>query len=118
MENHSLPKLDWIRTAQAAEMLGVSPSTLAKWRLNGEGPAFSKAGHHLFYSIAGINDWLASRLVKSTAQYETLAVIGRRKRKKSEATAAAFEIPPFAPPASAPGTKRSDGRGIGAGAAS
>ena len=36
----------WLRPPAAGDYLGgVSPSTLAKWRLTGFGPAYSKAGH-------------------------------------------------------------------------
>ena len=33
-----------LNTPQAAEILGISPKTLAKWRFTGEGPEFCRLG--------------------------------------------------------------------------
>ena len=38
------PESVLLSTPQAAEFLSISPKTLAKWRLTGEGPEFCKLG--------------------------------------------------------------------------
>jgi predicted DNA-binding transcriptional regulator AlpA len=49
-------------TNQAAAHLGVSPSTLEKWRCAGTGPKFIKLGvRRVGYDKADLDDWIASR---------------------------------------------------------
>lgn len=38
-----------LRAAQAAQYLGVSRSTLAKWRMNGNGPQYHRCGPRIVY---------------------------------------------------------------------
>ncbi len=58
----------WLRPPAAGEYLGgVSTSTLAKWRLTGFGPAYSKAGRLVVYNIQSLDDFLASRRRLSTS---------------------------------------------------
>lgn len=38
---------DYVSTAEAARILGVSQQTLANWRWNGEGPRFRRLGRRL-----------------------------------------------------------------------
>jgi hypothetical protein len=38
-----------LRAAKAAEYLGVSRSTLAKWRINGMGPLYHRCGPRIVY---------------------------------------------------------------------
>lgn len=48
-----------IRTVVAASYLGVSRSTLAKWRMRGEGPPFHHLGPRIVYYYKDeIDDWL------------------------------------------------------------
>ena len=55
---------------QAAGFLGLSPSTLAKMRLRGDGPAYIKLGpRRVAYKECDIHDWIEVRRFKSTAQY-------------------------------------------------
>ena len=57
-----------LRAPAAAEYLGVSTSTLAKWRLYGCGPQYSKAGPRIvIYGIAELNAWLTARRRRSTS---------------------------------------------------
>jgi predicted DNA-binding transcriptional regulator AlpA len=49
----------WAR--DAAAYLRLSRSTLAKWRMKGEGPPFHRCGRRLIYYLKGeIDAWLAS----------------------------------------------------------
>ena len=58
----------WLRPPAAGEYLGgVSTSTLAKWRLTGFGPAYSKAGRNVVYHMQDLEAWLASRRRLSTS---------------------------------------------------
>ncbi len=58
----------WLRAPAAGEYLGgVSTSTLAKWRLAGTGPAYSKAGRVIVYATGDLEDFLAARRRLSTS---------------------------------------------------
>ncbi len=59
------PKL---RPPAAAEYLGLSASTLAKMRLRGDGPIYSKAGPRVVdYDLADLESWLTARKRSSTS---------------------------------------------------
>jgi len=59
----------WLRPPAAGEFLGgVSTSTLAKWRLAGTGPAYSKAGKNFVYNVADLDSYLSSRRHLSTSE--------------------------------------------------
>lgn len=60
-------KMSLITPKEVCELLGVSMSTLAKWRLSGEGPAFVKVGARVAYDPELINTWLLSRVRTSTS---------------------------------------------------
>lgn len=48
-----------LRTAEAAEYVGLSSSTLEKQRLNGEGPQFIRlGGRAIGYDLKDLDDWL------------------------------------------------------------
>ena len=53
---------------EAAKMLRISSRSLARYRLEGTGPAYMKAGHRVLYRNADILAWLDSRKVKSTSE--------------------------------------------------
>ena len=55
---------------QAAATLGLSPSTLAKLRLSGNGPAYCKLGaRRVGYRLADIETWVDSQRHRSTSEY-------------------------------------------------
>lgn len=57
----------YIRTEEAAAYLSLSPATLARMRMKGDGPPFSKAGPRIVvYRIQDLEAWLASRSRTST----------------------------------------------------
>ena len=59
------PKL---RPPAAADFLGLSASTLAKMRLRGDGPIYSKAGPRVVvYDLADLESWLTARKRSSTS---------------------------------------------------
>lgn len=61
-----MDNLDTPETTAAA--LGISPSTLAKSRVRGDGPPFIKIGHSVRYDRADVRAWLESRKRNSTSQ--------------------------------------------------
>jgi predicted DNA-binding transcriptional regulator AlpA len=59
----------YLRTPAASQYLGLSTSTLAKMRLRGDGPAYSKAGARIVvYDVADLDAYLAARQRRSTSE--------------------------------------------------
>ena len=58
----------YLDTAQAARYLGLSPSTLARMRVTGEGPRYSKAGRRVIYDIRDLDDWVERRKRRFTGE--------------------------------------------------
>jgi predicted DNA-binding transcriptional regulator AlpA len=63
MTNYTLT----LTAGEAAKMLGLAPSTLAKLRLNGNGPLYCKLGRRVVYRVADLEHWLQSRTVRDTS---------------------------------------------------
>ena len=62
-----MPELPMTVTSKtAARLLGLSESTLAKLRLNGNGPLYCKLGRRVVYRPADIDQWLRSRTARDT----------------------------------------------------
>jgi predicted DNA-binding transcriptional regulator AlpA len=57
----------------AAVRLGLSTSTLAKLRLTGNGPAYSKLGRRVVYRVVDIDGWVLAHRHNSTSEYGTAA---------------------------------------------
>jgi predicted DNA-binding transcriptional regulator AlpA len=55
-----------ITVAAAAKFVGLSESTLAKLRLNGNGPTYCKLGRRVVYRPADLESWLQSRTTRDT----------------------------------------------------
>jgi predicted DNA-binding transcriptional regulator AlpA len=51
----------------AARYVGLSESTLAKIRLNGNGPVYCKLGRRVVYRPADLDQWLQSRTARDTS---------------------------------------------------
>jgi predicted DNA-binding transcriptional regulator AlpA len=56
-----------VTTAEAARVLGLSESTLAKLRLNGNGPVYCKLGRRVVYRPTDLEQWLQSRTTRDTS---------------------------------------------------
>jgi excisionase family DNA binding protein len=52
---------------EAAEYLRSSPSTLAKLRLYGGGPVFTRIGRVIRYRRSDLDHWMSGKLVRSTS---------------------------------------------------
>ena len=57
----------YLRPRAAAAYLGILVSTLAKMRLRGDGPPYSKAGRAVIYDTFKIDFWLRSSARQSTS---------------------------------------------------
>jgi hypothetical protein len=53
---------------EAADLLKVSPSWLAKARMRGDGPPFIKIGRSIRYSELGLLQWMKSHQHLSTSE--------------------------------------------------
>jgi len=63
-----------LRTPQAAEYVGLSASTLEKFRLTGNGPVYQKAGPKIvIYRVEDLDAWLNSQRRRSTSEVESAA---------------------------------------------
>lgn len=56
----------YLSTRQAAALLGLSPRTLERYRVTGEGPVFRKLGRRVCYVWTDIDDWANGRRRRST----------------------------------------------------
>jgi predicted DNA-binding transcriptional regulator AlpA len=62
------PQTRVLRTPGAAEYVGLSDSTLEKFRLTGDGPKFVRIGvRAVGYRIEDLDAWLAERVRRSTS---------------------------------------------------
>ena len=52
---------------EAAAFLGLSPRTLDRYRVNGDGPAFHKFGNRVRYARADLEAWASARRRTSTS---------------------------------------------------
>lgn len=57
----------FLPTPEAANLLGLSPRTLEKFRLTGDGPAFYKFGRRCLYQRADLDAWAIGRRRRSTS---------------------------------------------------
>jgi len=58
----------YITQDQLADLLGLSPRSLERWRVSGTGPAFVKAGRKPLYDIVDVDAWLSASRRKSTSE--------------------------------------------------
>ncbi len=50
-----------IDTNELAELINMSPVTLAQWRAAGKGPAFFRFGRHIRYRLSEVRAWIDAR---------------------------------------------------------
>ncbi|HEY0113383.1 MAG TPA: helix-turn-helix domain-containing protein [Allosphingosinicella sp.] len=60
-----------VRVKDAASQLGLSASTLNKWRTQGRGPRFVKLGRTVCYRLSDLEAWLQDQVRSSTSEYDT-----------------------------------------------
>jgi predicted DNA-binding transcriptional regulator AlpA len=66
----------FVRTPEAARLLGLSPRTLEKHRCDGTGPVYHKLGGRVVYTIADIEEWIDASARQSTAESAAARVAG------------------------------------------
>jgi predicted DNA-binding transcriptional regulator AlpA len=57
----------YVRTHEAARLLGISPRTLEKYRCHGSGPTFRKLGGRVVYAIDDLEAWADQAACRSTS---------------------------------------------------
>jgi RNA polymerase sigma-32 factor len=58
----------YLRSPELVAYLRVGKSTPAKWRLTGFGPPYTKLGRTILYRKRDVDEWVASRLRRSTSE--------------------------------------------------
>ena len=62
-----LGRCEVLDARDAARFVGLSDSTLAKLRLNGNGPVYCKLGRRVVYRPSDLEQWLQSRTTRDTS---------------------------------------------------
>ncbi len=57
----------YMSTREVAAFLGLSPRTLDRYRVTGDGPPFHRFGNRVRYARADVEAWAAARRVRSTS---------------------------------------------------
>lgn len=71
--------LRYLRTAEAARYLSLSPRTLEKHRTYGTGPAYRKIGGRVVYAVADLNAWADVGTRTSTSDPGTGTVLPAKR---------------------------------------
>ena len=88
LDDHGTPQMPdpnaglpprYLRTAEAARFLGLSPRTLEKHRIYGTGPTYRKIGARVVYSVADLNAW-ADRGTKTSTSDPGVGTVLPAKR--------------------------------------
>ncbi len=58
---------NYLNTREAAAWLNLSPRTLDRYRVSGDGPAFHRFGGRVRYLVADLKDWASARRRVSTS---------------------------------------------------
>jgi hypothetical protein len=58
----------YCNTRAAALYLGLSPRTLEKWRMTGQGPSYTKRGRRCLYRLEDLDAWAEAGMRRSTSQ--------------------------------------------------
>ncbi|MBX9900665.1 MAG: DNA-binding protein [Alphaproteobacteria bacterium] len=64
----TLDSEEYIDTETLSDWIKEPVSRLAKWRLEGVGPIYTKKPKHVIYKVGDVRDWLKSKTVQSTTQ--------------------------------------------------
>lgn len=61
-------------TSKASEYLGIPAGTLARWRVEGSGPAYFKLGLRVRYEKAALDEWMQAQIRSCTSDSVLTAV--------------------------------------------
>jgi predicted DNA-binding transcriptional regulator AlpA len=70
----------YLRTPDAAKLLGLSPRTLEKHRCYGTGPVYRRLGGRVVYAIGDLEAWAALGTRRSTSDPGAGTVYPARRR--------------------------------------
>jgi predicted DNA-binding transcriptional regulator AlpA len=70
----------YLRTPEAARMVGLSIRTLEKHRIYGTGPRYSKLGGRVVYSVEDLQAWVAQGAKTSTSDPGIGAVLPAKRQ--------------------------------------
>ena len=63
----TITQTDLLATREAAALVGLSPRTLERYRVTGEGPRFLKLGRRVVYPRLELDSWLSTKVRRSTS---------------------------------------------------
>ena len=69
----------YLRTGEAAELIGVSHRTMEKYRCIGGGPPFLKIGHRVLYVRQDVEAWLEKHRCRHTSDENYTAALRERE---------------------------------------
>ncbi|WP_018952492.1 helix-turn-helix transcriptional regulator [Thioalkalivibrio sulfidiphilus] len=67
---HDKPRDYLAETDETSEYIHTSPRTLIRWRNEGKGPPYIKAGHRVLYRKRDVDAWLEGRKVIPVREQE------------------------------------------------
>ena len=74
----------YLRTPDAARLVGLSIRTLEKHRIYGTGPRYSKLGGRVVYAVDDLQSWVQSAAKASTSDPGKVIVLPARRHTPAE----------------------------------
>jgi predicted DNA-binding transcriptional regulator AlpA len=74
----------YLRTPDAAELVGLSIRTLEKHRIYGTGPRYSKLGGRVVYAVEDLQAWVDSGAKASTSDPGKVTILPARRHTPDE----------------------------------
>jgi predicted DNA-binding transcriptional regulator AlpA len=74
----------YLRTPDAAKVVGLSIRTLEKHRIYGTGPRYSKLGGRVVYSIEDLHAWVELGTKASTSDPGKMTILPARRHTPAE----------------------------------
>jgi hypothetical protein len=91
------PTIAYWTPKEAAGHLRVAPQTLARWRCEGNGPAYILMGRRIVYRPEDLDTWVAGRRVMAAAQRPAEEPVPCRPEARSTSQRLAAPIRRVAP---------------------
>ena len=83
MADKSPPSERYLRTPEAARLLGLSGRTLEKHRTHGTGPQYRKLGGRVVYAVDDLQAWAERGAVTSTSDPRGAVLPAKRQEPTS-----------------------------------
>jgi predicted DNA-binding transcriptional regulator AlpA len=74
----------YLRTPEAARIVGLSIRTLEKHRIYGTGPCYAKLGGRVVYRLEDLQAWVESAMKASTSDPGKVTVLAARRHTPDE----------------------------------